>query len=88
MDAIVIDKDERIKELEDKVTALEDEIAQGERDYEEIEDRALKDEAETAIHGVLDLVERTTGKLDCRLPHTPSSERALVCLFDSVGRKL
>lgn len=43
---------------------------------------------DTAVNKLLDLVERTTGKLDPKLPDTPETRRALLNLFDAMDRRL
>lgn len=42
----------------------------------------LKDRVEL----LLDLVERPVGTLKARIPQTEESERAIVALFDAIGR--
>lgn len=51
---------------------------------QEAHDTELADD----IHVLLDLVERPTGTLHAAVPPSPAAERALIKLYDAVGRKL
>lgn len=48
----------------------------------------LESGLEDAIDQLLDLVERPIGTLRASLPATPAVERALINLFDIMGRTL
>lgn len=76
------------KDLKERVESLEDELKEGERELDSL--RANKDngDLEEAIGNLLDAVERPIGTLKATLPQTPASERALVALYDAIGRNL
>lgn len=81
-------KDEaRIKELEEHLDAVSGELSDTETKCSELENKALGEDVEDAANKLLDLVERPTGSLHAALPQSPASERALIALFDAIGRK-
>lgn len=43
-------------------------------------------QAERAIHDFLDLVQRPTGSREFSIPNSPQANRAILALFDVVGR--
>lgn len=75
--------DRQLENLESQIHACEREIHDLEYKIED-HDTAISDD----IHTLLDLVERPTGTLHAAVPPSPAAERALIKLYDAVGRKL
>lgn len=72
--------------MEKEITSLRDHVADLEDDAEE--ENEDDPDLFKPINDLLDCVERPVGTLNATLPQTPQSERALIALFDAIGRTL
>lgn len=84
---------DRIKELEAEVEELRDRIKATEAENDQLEERIeeLEDDqnpdAVEAIENFLYEVERPPGQFKFDVIHGPATDRAIIRLFDAVGRR-
>lgn len=75
-----------VAELEASLESAREEISTLEDELDQAKEKVLSDDVEDAVNAVLDEVQRPVGSFACVLPNTPASQRALMRLFDAVGR--
>jgi len=73
-----------VKELEDRIEAKDQEIAELNEDIAEFK-AAAHPEAINAIEQFLYEVERPVGRLKFDVVHGPAADRAILAMFDAVG---
>lgn len=75
--------------INDLIEAFQAELAEQHSEIEELEqDKETDETLIDVVNRVLDCVDRPTGTLNCSMPRTAESSRALLALFDAAGRKL
>lgn len=79
-----------LEELADAVNELDVEVDNLKEELQELENYKAQESGDLAdhIHAVLDEVSRPTGTMHACLPPSPAAERALIKLYDAVGRIL
>jgi predicted nucleic acid-binding Zn-ribbon protein len=82
------------EELRDEIASLKTERDELSGQVDDLEDQ-LKEareeidaEAASAVNAFLDEVQRPTGKLTFTVPVGPNTDRAILGLYDVIGRKL
>lgn len=79
-----------LEELAETVNELEGDVDALKAGVQELENCEAQESGDLAdcINAVLDEVERPLGTLHATVPPSPAAERALIKLYDAVGRTL
>lgn len=77
-----------VADLKEEIAGLKEDLAEAEEEKRKLEELIPPGDVVDAVDTLLDLVDRPTGSLRATLPQTPAAERALIHLFDALGRNL
>lgn len=81
-----LERDLRLAEGE--IASLKEQLAQAEADAEEAQEALGEREGpEGAIHAFCDLVQRPVGRFEFVVPSGGQADRAILGLFDAIGRR-